>query len=94
MQSRPVQRQRPPPRGCAECGFTGYRGRTGIHELLLVDDRVRMAIHRGENEVTLNQQLGADYITLRHAGRDKALVGITSWQEVLRVSEQQIAEAS
>ena len=82
------------PRGCAECGFTGYRGRTGIHELLLVDDRVRMAIHRGENEVTLNQQLGADYITLRHAGRDKALVGITSWQEVLRVSEQQIAEAS
>lgn len=53
-----------------------------------------MAIHRGENEVTLNQQLGADYITLRHAGRDKALVGITSWQEVLRVSEQQIAEAS
>lgn len=82
------------PRGCAECGFTGYRGRTGIHELLLVDDRVRMAIHRGENEVTLIQQLGADYITLRHAGRDKALAGITSWQEVLRVSEQQIAEAS
>ncbi|UKS46017.1 type II secretion system ATPase GspE [Klebsiella michiganensis] len=82
------------PRGCAECGFTGYRGRTGIHELLLVDDRVRLAIHRGENEVTLIQQLGADYITLRHAGRDKALAGITSWQEVLRVSEQQIAEAS
>ena len=82
------------PRGCAECGFTGYRGRTGIHELLLVDDRVRMAIHRGENEVTLIQQLGTDYVTLRHAGREKALAGITSWQEVLRVTEQQIAEAS
>ncbi len=82
------------PRGCAECGFTGYRGRTGIHELLQVDDRVRMAIHRGENEVTLIQQLGTDYVTLRHAGREKALAGITSWHEVLRVTEQQIAEAS
>ncbi len=46
------------PKGCPECNFIGYRGRTGIHELLLVDDRVRAAIHRGENEITLIQQLG------------------------------------
>ncbi len=46
------------PTGCAQCNFTGYRGRTGIHELLLIDDRVRAAIHRGENEITLIQQLG------------------------------------
>ena len=59
-----------------------------------MDDRVRMAIHRGENEVTLIQQLGTDYMTLRRAGREKALAGITSWQEVLRVTEQPIAEAS
>lgn len=45
-------------KGCARCNFTGYRGRTGIHELLLIDDRVRAAIHRGENEITLIQQLG------------------------------------
>jgi hypothetical protein len=50
---------------------------------------VRAAIHRGENEITLIQQLGPDYITLRHAGRDKALAGITSWEEVMRVTEQQ-----
>lgn len=79
--------------GCAECSFTGYRGRTGIHELLRVDDRVRMAIHRGENELTLIQQLGADYTTLRDAGRNKVLAGITSWEEVVRVTEQRTGEA-
>lgn len=79
--------------GCVECSFTGYRGRTGIHELLRIDDRVRMAIHRGENELTLIQQLGSDYTTLRDAGREKVLAGITSWQEVVRVTEQLAGEA-
>lgn len=63
------------PGAAPRCGFTGYRGRTGIHELLLVDDRVRMAIHRGENEVTLIQQLGTDYMTLRRAGRKRRWPG-------------------
>ncbi len=81
------------PKGCPECNFIGYRGRTGIHELLLVDDRVRAAIHRGENEITLIQQLGPAWQTLRHAGRDKALAGITSWEEVMRVTEQQTTES-
>ena len=52
-----------------------------------------MAIHRGENELTLIQQLGADYTTLRDAGRDKVLAGITSWEEVVRVTEQSTGEA-
>ncbi|HAT1618263.1 TPA: type II secretion system protein GspE, partial [Raoultella ornithinolytica] len=65
----------------------------GIHELLRIDDRVRMAIHRGENELTLIQQLGSDYTTLRDAGREKVLAGITSWQEVVRVTEQRAGEA-
>ncbi len=81
------------PKGCPECNFIGYRGRTGIHELLLIDDRVRAAIHRGENEITLIQQLGPARQTLRHAGRDKALAGITSWEEVMRVTEQQTTES-
>ncbi|ONG08521.1 type II secretion system protein GspE [Klebsiella pneumoniae] len=81
------------PKGCPECNFIGYRGRTGIHELLLIDDRVRAAIHRGENELTLIQQLGPAWQTLRHAGRDKALAGITSWEEVMRVTEQQTTES-
>ncbi len=62
------------PKGCARCNFTGYRGRTGIHELLPIDDRVRAAIHRGENEITLIQQLGP-------AGRPCAMPGaIKRWR--------------
>ncbi len=69
------------PKGCPECNFIGYRGRTGIHELLLVDDRVRAAIHRGENEITLIQQLGpasanpASCRTRQSAGGDHQLGG-------------------
>ncbi len=63
------------------CNFIGYRGRTGIHELLLIDDRVRAAIHRGENEITLIQQLGASLAnpapcrTRQSAGGDHQLGG-------------------
>ncbi|MGA0525383.1 type II secretion system protein GspE, partial [Escherichia coli] len=55
--------------------------------------RVRAAIHRGENEITLIQQLGPSWQTLRHAGIDNALAGITSWEEVMRVTEQQTTES-
>ena len=43
--------------------------------------------------ITLIQQLGPAWQTLRHAGRDKALAGITSWEEVMRVTEQQTTES-
>lgn len=53
------------PKGCSQCNFTGYRGRTGIHELLLIDDRVRTAIHQGESEFAIARQLRHEYKTLR-----------------------------
>ncbi len=34
--------------GCEKCNFKGYKGRTGIHELLVVDDKVRELIHNGQ----------------------------------------------
>ncbi len=76
----PGRRAAGQPKGCPECNFIGYRGRTGIHELLLVDDRVRAAIHRGENEITLIQQLGpaanpASCRTRQSAGGDHQLGG-------------------
>ncbi len=81
------------PKGCPECNFIGYRGRTGIHELLLIDDRVRAAIHRGRERDHPDPAAGPAWQTLRHAGRDKALAGITSWEEVMRVTEQQTTES-
>lgn len=78
------------PQGCQKCGFTGYRGRTGIHELLLIDDRVRTAIHQGESELSIAHQLRNEYVTLRGDGREKVLAGETSWEEVVRVTENQV----
>ncbi|RLM19429.1 type II secretion system protein GspE [Brenneria alni] len=79
----------PHPVGCAHCSFTGYRGRIGIHELLLIDDRVRAAIHRGEGEAAIAQMLGADRMTIRQDGLDKVLAGLTTWEEVIRVTKEE-----
>ena len=75
------------PVGCAACFYTGYQGRTGIYELLVVDDVLRGMIHdnRGEHDLRM-----AAYETgmraLRDDGVDKILAGKTSLEEVLRVS--------
>lgn len=77
------------PKGCQQCCFTGYLGRTGIHELLLINERVRDAIYRGESELSIARLLGSSYVTLRSDGRQKVLAGETSWEEVVRVTENQ-----
>lgn len=77
------------PGGCEKCNYSGYRGRTGIHELLLIDDTVRTAIHRGESELGIARMLGDGRITIRQDGMDKVLAGITTWEEVVRVTKEE-----
>ncbi|WP_035343332.1 type II secretion system ATPase GspE [Dickeya sp. DW 0440] len=77
------------PGGCEKCNYTGYRGRTGIHELLLIDDTVRTAIHRGESELGIARMLGEKRVTIRQDGLDKVLAGITTWEEVVRVTKEE-----
>lgn len=72
------------PAGCPACNFTGYRGRTAIHELLPVDDDLRGAIQRGEDEAALAQRLNG--ATLYHSGLASVLAGVTSLEEVTRVT--------
>ncbi|WP_145520418.1 type II secretion system ATPase GspE [Yersinia mollaretii] len=74
------------PVGCEECNFSGYRGRTGIHELMQVSDSLREAISQGCSEVELEKQLHQQTQTIRHDGLEKVLSGITSLEEVLRVT--------
>ncbi|ACS85271.1 type II secretion system ATPase GspE [Musicola paradisiaca] len=77
------------PGGCDKCGHSGYRGRTGIHELLLIDDSVRAAIHRGDGELAIAEMLGGNRATIRQDGLDKVLAGITTWEEVVRVTKEE-----
>ncbi|WPD75353.1 type II secretion system ATPase GspE [Dickeya fangzhongdai] len=77
------------PGGCEKCNYSGYRGRTGIHELLLIDDTVRTAIHQGESELGIARMLGDKRVTIRQDGLDKVLTGITTWEEVVRVTKEE-----
>ena len=78
------------PGGCAACLYTGYHGRTGIYELLVVDDTLRGMIHdnQGEQDLRMTAQK-TGMRALREDGITKVLSGITSLEEVLRVSHNQ-----
>lgn len=75
--------------GCDECAHTGYRGRMGIHELLLLTDAVRhLVLRRAGSEEIYQVARGAGMRTLFEDGFVKALAGQTSLAEVLRVAQQ------
>lgn len=74
------------PVGCAACGHTGYRGRTVICELMVMDDRLRAALQGRPDAGTLDglaRQGGL--VPMREHGMAKARAGLTSLEEVLRV---------
>ncbi|MCY1702581.1 type II/IV secretion system protein [Deinococcus sp. SL84] len=74
--------------GCPRCGGTGYKGRTGIHELLVIDDTIRRAINSGKTATDIKDIAidEGDMWTLRTDGIHKALQGITTLEEVLAVT--------
>ncbi|MCE9680143.1 type II secretion system ATPase GspE [Shewanella sp. AS1] len=75
--------------GCSACGNNGYRGRTGIHELLLVDDHIRELIHTGRGELAIEKHIRKTVPSIRHDGMSKVLAGVTTLEEVLRVTREE-----
>ena len=76
------------PKGCTQCNHSGYKGRTGIHELLLVDDDIRHLIHDEVSEQSLEQAMRKHSASIGEDGAAKVLAGITSLSEVLRVTRE------
>ncbi|MDR7545469.1 MAG: ATPase, T2SS/T4P/T4SS family [Armatimonadota bacterium] len=75
------------PRGCEFCEGTGYRGRVGLFEIMLVSPQIRDLIARNAPASELAQQAAADGMyTLYDDGLAKALAGVTSLEEVYRVA--------
>ena len=74
--------------GCVECNQKGYKGRTGIHELLLVDDKVRELIHNGKGEQEIEKLIRKSTPSIRRDGFDEVLAGNTTLEEVLRVTRE------
>ncbi|GIK84729.1 MAG: type II secretion system protein GspE [Betaproteobacteria bacterium] len=74
-------------RGCDACGGSGYRGRTGIYELMVVDDAMRRAIHDGGGEEAVRAAMRASAaVPLRADGARWLADGTTSLAELLRVT--------
>ena len=79
--------------GCDKCMQTGYRGRTGIYELLLINDDVRSLILQNVNsQLIKNKTIEIGMTTLRADGAKKVLEGITSIEEVARVTQEDVIE--
>jgi len=77
------------PVGCPECGMTGYKGRTGVYELMVADDRIQGLIHSRSAESQLfvaAEQAGMK--TMREDGQRLVEAGITSLEELLRVTRE------
>jgi type II secretory ATPase GspE/PulE/Tfp pilus assembly ATPase PilB-like protein len=78
-------------KGCERCRHTGYSGRVGIYELLTVDDGLRDVIARNPNVAEFRRIcIERGMVTLRADGMRKVGSGLTTVQEVLRVTEATI----
>ena len=74
-------------KGCHQCKGTGYMGRTGIYELIMVDDKLRAMIHDGENEQAMEAYCRQSVPGIYSDGINRILSGDTSLAEVLRVTQ-------
>lgn len=77
------------PGGCDACNHSGYKGRTGIHELLEVDDEIRELIHSGRGELAIEKYLRTTTPSIREDGFNKVLAGLTTLEEVMRVTREE-----
>jgi general secretion pathway protein E len=80
--------------GCASCNHTGYYGRMGIFELMLIDDDIRALVSQNVDSKTIKHKATQKGMhTLRSDGAVKVLRGQTSVAEVLRATEEEGAVA-
>jgi general secretion pathway protein E len=74
--------------GCKHCNYLGYRGRTGIYELVDIDEHLRVMIHDGSGEHEIERYVRGKSPGLRQDGLRRVLAGDTSVEEVLRVTRE------
>jgi type IV pilus assembly protein PilB len=77
--------------GCPECGGTGYRGRTGVFEVLPLTERIAMLVGAPTRDIEA-AAIAEGMFTMRDDGIRLALAGVTSLEEVRRVTGDQLAE--
>ena len=74
--------------GCTHCNNTGYSGRTGIYELLVIDESLREMIHNRKNEPEITKYMRQKTPSMRDYGYALVAEGVTTLEEVLRVTRE------
>ncbi len=81
-------------KGCEACRFTGYQERTAIHEILTITETIReLILSRSSSQQIKQKALSEGMRTLRQAGLEKVAQGMTSFSEVMRVTQQESVSA-
>jgi len=74
--------------GCNQCAGTGYRGRIGLYELLLISDEIRYLINTGADaNIIRKKAVEQGMLTLRQDALSKLTHGLTTVEEVVRVTK-------
>ena len=68
-------------KGCEKCNYQGYSGRTGLYDLLIVNEEIRQAIHNSESESVIEKLARQHSPSIRSNGRDLILAGKTTAAE-------------
>ena len=76
------------PEGCEHCNYHGYRGRQGIYELVIIDEQMRTMIHNNNSEQEMERHARKLTPSIRADGRKRVLEGMTTVEEVLRVTRE------
>jgi general secretion pathway protein E len=77
--------------GCPVCLGAGYKGRTAIYELLIIDEKTRhLTIKNSDAQTIKNHAISAGMRTLREDGAQKVLAGMTTTAEVLMITTQDV----
>jgi type IV pilus assembly protein PilB len=86
----PIDGSEPPvlyrPKGCPKCNNTGYKGRIGIHEVMVMSEAIRtLCVERATTDQIKHVAIEEGMKTLRQDGFEKVKLGVTSLEEILRV---------
>jgi general secretion pathway protein E len=76
------------PTGCHECHQHGYLGRTGIYELIIIDEALRSLIHKGAGELEMLKHARKYSNSIRKDGLNRAISGETTIDEIIRVTQE------
>ena len=77
------------PVGCPNCLETGYSGRTGIHEVMMIDDAIRAEIVKGSDASSIKKVAQAQGMkTIREDAAQKVLMGWTTVEEIMRATQE------